>query len=163
MLKGSRRGNYVSTLNKPVVIHKIGKPQHVSKDEILRFLDDFITSKEAFIDNNNNNNNTGNSATNINNDNDANKNTLQQNQIATAGGASDITLNIDTNLTSSLSQLKRIQRDFKGLPPQSVALSSITRVDNTDDKRTESKDTEQEKEDKISKSATGGTKKTFAD
>ena len=161
MLKGSRRGNYVSTLNKPFVIHKIGKPQHVSKDEILRFLDDFITSKEAFVDNNNNN--TGNSATNINNDNDANKNTLQQNQIATAGGASDITLNIDTNLTSSLSQLKRIQRDFKGLPPQSVALSSITRVDNTDDKRTESKDTEQEKEDKISKSATGGTKKTFAD
>lgn len=155
MLKGSRRGNYVSTLNKPVVIHKIGKPQHVSKDEILRFLDDFITSKEDFVDSNSN-------ATTIDNSNGSSKNNLQGSQIATTGGASDIILNIDTNLTSSLSQLKRIQRDFKGLPPQSATLSSI-KINDTHNKKADSENAEQEEEDKISKSATGGTKKTFAD
>lgn len=150
MFKGSRRGNYAATLSKPVVIHRIGKPQHVSKAEILRFLDDFIVSKESFIDNNSNSNsNNVNSGKNVD-------------SVVTTGGASDIVLNIDTNLTSSLSQLKRIQRDFKGLPPQSAVLSTI-KIDSKDTKNTDSENNEQQQGDKITKSATGGTKKTFAD
>lgn len=56
-------------LSGPVVVKQRGVPQHVSREEMLAFLDKFVQQKED----------------------------------ATGG---------------SLALLKRIQRDFKGLPPQ---------------------------------------------
>lgn len=134
MNKGASRGRFSKTLHKPVVIHKIGKPTHASKDDILRFLDEFIESKENLI----NNNILPESDTTISTDN--------------------AMLNIDTNLTSALSQLKRIQRDFKGLPPQ---VSPITIPSATTSTATEEETGP--RESKVVKSATGGTKKTFGD
>lgn len=162
MFKGSRRGNYASTLNKPVVIHRIGKPVHATKDDILRFLEEFITSKESLI---NNTTSTGGDAAGA-----AASVTLNQGDAPTTGGISDVMLTIDTNLTSSLSQLKRIQRDFQGLPPQSSLLlnassTSISSKEQEQEVETGDKDNNDDgkKEEKITKSATGGTKKTFAD
>ncbi|CAL9731359.1 DNA-directed RNA polymerase I subunit Rpa14p [Monosporozyma unispora] len=135
MNKGFSRGKFASTLHKPVVIHKIGKPTHATKDDILRFLDEFIVSKENLI----NNNVLPESDTNITTDN--------------------VMLNIDTNLTSALSQLKRIQRDFQGLPPQ---VSTITIPSATESEKQQVEE-DGPRESKTVKSATGGTKKTFGD
>lgn len=85
MLKGGKRVAFdaPTTLNAPVVLHATGEPQHVSKDEVLEFLDGFISEKESLIG-----------------------------ADGSAGG-----INGDISLSAALSQLKRIQRDFKGLPP----------------------------------------------
>lgn len=138
MFKTARRADYSTPLNTPIVIHRVGKPQHVNKDEVLRFLEDFITTKENLIDN---------TTLGINSEND------------TSNGSTDAMINIDTNLTSGLSQLKRIQRDFQGLPPASFHNNTTS----TEKQQEEEQQEEGNKEEKITKSATGGTKKTFAD
>ena len=61
-------------------------------------------------------------------------------------------LNMDTNLFSSISQLKRIQRDFKGLPPAQDFSSAPIQVSTADKNETN-----------VGVSATGGKKTTFAD
>ncbi|EHN03132.1 Rpa14p [Saccharomyces cerevisiae x Saccharomyces kudriavzevii VIN7] len=101
MMKGSRRtgNNMATTLNTPVVIHATQLPQHVSTDEVLQFLEGFINEKENIIDS---------TTTNVVSDNAAGADVVP---------AVNASLSMDTNLSSSLSQLKRIQRDFKGLPP----------------------------------------------
>ncbi|CCF56878.1 hypothetical protein KAFR_0B05820 [Kazachstania africana CBS 2517] len=136
MMKGSRRpGNvYATPLNTPITIHKSQRPQHVSKDEVLNFLETFITEKESILNN------------------QSNFDDVTGNTSSTAGTI----INIDTTLTSSLSQLKRLQRDFKGLPPatfESPSPSTTTPVTVT----------VTETGDSITKSATGGTKMKFSD
>ncbi|CAI4038033.1 hypothetical protein SMKI_04G3720 [Saccharomyces mikatae IFO 1815] len=136
MMKGSRRtGNNASTtLNTPVVIHATQLPQHVSTDEVLQFLEGFINEKENVID------------------------STTVNTISGSAADGDVTavvnpsLNMDTNLFSSISQLKRIQRDFKGLPPAQDFSSAPIQVSTADKNETN-----------VGVSATGGKKTTFAD
>ena len=52
MFKGSRRiggFNISTTLNTPIVIHRRGEPTHLSKDEVMQFLDKFISEKELLV------------------------------------------------------------------------------------------------------------------
>lgn len=117
MLKSTRKPALVAgnPLNSPIVAHTNGRPQHVSRDEMLQFLERFINEKE----------------------------TLGGDQaLGTDAAASDI------SLSSALSQLKRVQRDFQGLPPSALEDSSESNA--------ESKTTE-------TIGAAGGTKKTFED
>ena len=72
---------------------------------------------------------------------------------AVGGDAATALLSIDTTLSSSLSQLKRLQRDFKGLPPASMIAESVSSETNK----------ESTGESSVTKSVTGGTKKTFSD
>ncbi|CAI4339425.1 BCN_G0010520.mRNA.1.CDS.1 [Saccharomyces cerevisiae] len=136
MMKGSRRtgNNTATTLNTPVVIHVTQLPQHVSTDEVLQFLESFIDEKENIIDSTTMNTISGNAAD------------------ADAAAVANTSLNIDTNLSSSISQLKRIQRDFKGLPPAQDFSAAPIQVSTTEKKETS-----------IGVSATGGKKTTFAD
>ncbi|QLG74488.1 hypothetical protein HG535_0G03710 [Zygotorulaspora mrakii] len=66
---------------------------------------------------------------------------------------------VDVNLSAALSQLKRMHRDFKGLPPTILAEAPVT--------VTAAAATEGSSADEangtgsVTKSATGGTKKTF--
>lgn len=137
MMKGSRRAgnNSVTTLNTPVVIHTTQLPQHVSTDEVLQFLEGFINEKESIIDS-------------------TTMNTINVNAADADVGAAAANpgLNMDTNLSSSISQLKRIQRDFKGLPPAQDFSAAPIHVS------TAAKD-----ETSVGVSATGGKKTTFAD
>lgn len=135
-MKGSRRtgNNTATTLNTPVVIHATQLPQHVSTDEVLQFLESFIDEKENIIDSTTMNTISGNAAD------------------ADAAAVANTSLNIDTNLSSSISQLKRIQRDFKGLPPAQDFSAAPIQVSTTEKKETS-----------IGVSATGGKKTTFAD
>lgn len=118
MLKGGKRVafNAPTTLNAPVVLHATGTPQHVSKDEVLQFLEGFISDKESLI--------------------------------GADGSAGNV--NGDISLSTALSQLKRIQRDFKGLPP-------IVLVEGSDFS------TGEVNNDPVTKSASGGTKTKFTD
>lgn len=45
MLKTSRR-TISTTLDSPVVVH-VGQPEHVDRDQVLKFLDTFVADKEA--------------------------------------------------------------------------------------------------------------------
>lgn len=120
MLKGGKRVAFEAptTLNAPVVLHATGEAQHVSKDEVLEFLDGFISEKESLI--------------------------------GADGSAGSI--NGDISLSTALSQLKRIQRDFKGLPP-------IVLVEGPDFSSAGSND-----DDSVTKiAATGGKKTKFTD
>ena len=131
-------------LNTPIVMHKIGKTKHVSKDEILTFLDKFIIEKESLEGITNTP-----ATTEVSNTDD--------NVTTTSVSA----INIDTNLSSAISQLKRIQRDFKGLPPQSFTpvVPAVTTVEtNATEATTE---TTEHGEETVTKSATGGKKVTF--
>lgn len=145
MFKGPRRGGFMvaTPLNTPIVMHKIGKTKHVSKDEILSFLDKFITEKESLEGITSTPATTEDSTT-----------TETNTTTTTSVGA----INIDTNLSSAVSQLKRIQRDFKGLPPQSFAPVVTPAVTNTVEVTTE---TTKHGEETVTKSATGGKKVTF--
>lgn len=127
MLRGTRRPAN-SSLNTPVAIHAVGTPSHLTKEETLKFLSAFIEQKETIP-----------------------KATLSEDSghnqdVITSGGISLNEIAVDTQLSSALAQLKRIERDFKGLPPQIV---------------------ESELEDKtttnVSKSDTGGKKIKFSD
>ncbi|CEP61415.1 DNA-directed RNA polymerase I subunit RPA14 LALA0_S03e02344g [Lachancea lanzarotensis] len=60
-----------NALDRPVVMH-VGTRQHVSEDEVLNFLAQFIQERE---------------------------------------------IDGDTDATGAVGQLRRIERDFKGLPP----------------------------------------------
>ncbi|GCF00878.1 hypothetical protein ZYGM_001429 [Zygosaccharomyces mellis] len=115
MLRGTRRPGFATNnpLNSPIVAHTNGKPQHVSRDEMLQFLEKFISEKE----------------------------TLSGDQALGTDAASS-----DISLSSALSQLKRVQRDFQGLPPSAMEEGGEPSVEN---KTTEVR------------SAAGGTKMTF--
>lgn len=143
MFKGQRRGGFMvaTPLNTPIVMHKIGKAKHVSKDEILSFLDKFIAEKESLEG--------------ITNTPATTEVSNTEDNVTTTTSISAI--NIDTNLSSAISQLKRIQRDFKGLPPQSFTpvVPAVTNVTETVTETTE------HGEETITKSATGGKKVTF--
>ncbi|CCD26982.1 DNA-directed RNA polymerase I subunit RPA14 NDAI_0J00900 [Naumovozyma dairenensis CBS 421] len=144
MFKGNRRGNFntATPLNTPIVIHTTDQPKHVSKEEVLSFLNNFITEKESLIQNN---------ALPLG---DAAVTTTSTDGIASG----DAMISIDTTLSSSLSQLKRLQRDFKGLPP-----SNLIENTTTPSLQEESTTTTTTKHTSVTKSATGGTKKTFGD
>lgn len=140
MFKG-KKGQYSKSLNTPIVMHKVGKPQHVSKADILQFLDKFIQDKESLIESNN-----------------ITQSTVEE-------STQQIVINMDTNLTSALSQLKRIQRDFKGLPPISFdnepkQSKTVEKFSNEENEKTDVMETN-ENGDKVTKSRTGGTKVTF--
>lgn len=139
MFKGSRRPGFklATTLNTPIVIHKTQPAKHVTKDEVLAFLDKFVTEKESIID--------------------VQPADTTSAATVTATSTSSAMINIDTNLSSALSQLKRIQRDFKGLPPASFSVSTTPNT-NTTETQTVLVDGE---EATVSKSATGGTKVKF--
>ncbi|KAG0660030.1 hypothetical protein C6P45_001701 [Maudiozyma exigua] len=147
MFKGPRRGGFMvaTPLNTPIVMHKIGKTKHVSKDEILSFLDKFITEKESL---------EGITSTPATTEDSTTSSTSADTTTTTSVSA----INIDTNLSSAVSQLKRIQRDFKGLPPQSFAPVVAPAVTNTAEATTE---TTEHGEETVTKSATGGKKVTF--
>lgn len=95
MLKGNKRlgFNVPTTLNSPVVVHSAGAAEHVTKDEVLQFLDGFITEKESLV---------------------------------VVGGNNE---DVDVNLSTALSQLRRIQRDFKGLPPTVLEEAAVSKSD----------------------------------
>ena len=99
--------NAPTPLNTPIIIHRksdnIGE-KHLSKDEIIHFLDRFINEKESVI--NGGSNKTGNNG--------------EENSVINYG-----VTNVDTNLISSLSQLKRILRDFKGLPSSIIEHKTV--------------------------------------
>ena len=106
MFKGSRRVggfNISTTLNTPIVIHKRGEPTHLSKDEVMQFLDKFISEKELLV-----------ASGGIESIGGASSGSGSGN-----AGSTNTMLSMDAGLSSSLAQLKRIQRDFKGLPPMS--------------------------------------------
>ncbi|QEU61014.1 Rpa14 [Kluyveromyces lactis] len=134
MLRGTRRPAN-STLNTPVVVHTVGTPTYLSKDEVLQFLASFIAEKESVPGV-----------------------TLASNEASTtqgavtSGGISADEMALDTQLSSALAQLKRVERDFKGLPPQVMEMepSSTSSAGNA-------------VEDTVAKSATGGKKIKFAD
>ncbi|EDO19331.1 hypothetical protein Kpol_1036p77 [Vanderwaltozyma polyspora DSM 70294] len=150
MFKGGRRSgaNFPSTLNTPIVIHEIAEPQYVSKDQVLKFLETFIDSKETLVSN-----------------------------VSTSIGVESSSMiqpaldnamqSVDTNLTSSLSQLKRLQRDFKGLPPaMATSTSSSSESASSSSASTEEVENEENLDDQgnsVMKSATGGTKKKFSE
>lgn len=140
-MKSARKigGNYPTPLNTPIVIHKTKQPKHVTKDEILKFLDQFIAEKETLIDNN------------------VAQTTLN------GESTSSVMINMDTNLTSALSQLKRIQRDFKGLPPTSMIAPPVPSSASPNNSVPQQEETKDEANNIITKSATGGTKKKFSD
>lgn len=141
-MKGTRRagGNFATTLNTPVVMHTTGAPQHVSKEEVLHFLEKFITEKESFLE--------------------TSTTSIIDAETGETSGSSTV-VNIDTNLTSAVSQLKRLQRDFKGLPP-SVLMNAPTSSSSTFSAAVE-EPTVDGNGDAVMKSATGGTKKKFSD
>ncbi|CDO93996.1 unnamed protein product [Kluyveromyces dobzhanskii CBS 2104] len=134
MLRGTRRPAN-STLNTPVVVHSVGEPSYLSKEEILQFLSTFIADKETVP-----------SVTLSSNDAAINQGSV------TSGGIGADEMALDTQLSSALAQLKRVERDFKGLPPQVLEAgpSPIGSAANAD-------------EDTVAKSATGGKKIKFAD
>ncbi|AQZ17524.1 RPA14 (YDR156W) [Zygosaccharomyces parabailii] len=118
MLKGTRRPGFApsSTLNTPIVAHALAPPTHVSHDEMLQFLDKFISEREL---------------------------TVSDQNIGADANATDI------SLSSALSQLKRLHRDFKGLPPSALEGDVVTQ--------------HKPASDNVTKSAAGGTKITFED
>ncbi|AET39302.1 DNA-directed RNA polymerase I subunit RPA14 Ecym_4235 [Eremothecium cymbalariae DBVPG len=127
MLKGNRRPA-VNSLNHPVAIHAVGKPEHFSKSEALKFLSDFIESKESthsFMLNS------------------------EANDVAVRSGGISGDITVDTSLSSVLPQLKRIERDLKGLPP--AILEGTEQGEDEYPKRL------------VTKSLTGGTKRKFED
>ncbi|CCK68175.1 DNA-directed RNA polymerase I subunit RPA14 KNAG_0A05080 [Huiozyma naganishii CBS 8797] len=136
MFKGQRKvSNYPTTLNTPVSIHRVGKPKHVSKDEILSFLDTFITEKEAVVDTS-----VGNAGV-----------AATAGSDGAPGSVASLTglITVDTNLTSAVSQLRRIQRDFKGLPPAALTITPPPTAENSIPRE--------------SATTVVGTKKTFSD
>ena len=137
MFKGQRRigFNTQTTLNAPVVVHRTGAAHHCSKDEVLQFLDAFVQSKESIIDT----------------------------QAPGSGAAGESAmLSLDTNLSSALAQLKRVQRDFKGLPPASMDLQPVAAVQATAP-AAPVESTVDASGNAVTTSATGGTKVTFDD
>ncbi|BAO41156.1 DNA-directed RNA polymerase I subunit RPA14 [Kluyveromyces marxianus] len=136
MLRGTRRPAH-STLNTPVVVHQVGTPSYLSKEEVLNFLSTFISEKEAIP------------AVSL----ASRAESVTQTSI-TSGGVSTEEVALDTQLSSALAQLKRVERDFKGLPPQ--VLETEPSSSNTAQKTTPDVDT-------VEKSATGGKKIKFAD
>ncbi|CCH58202.1 hypothetical protein TBLA_0A04060 [Henningerozyma blattae CBS 6284] len=134
MLKNNKRPAFKppTTLNTPITIHTTSSPQHVSHDEVLQFLEKFINEKETDI---------------------AGTASFSVSDITTESESGDTTQSntIDTNLISAVSQLKRIQRDFKGLPP-SMANDTFS-----------SNSTSAQSNNEPLKSSTGGTKITFTD
>lgn len=71
-----------------------------------------------------------------------------------------VSADTDVNLSASLSQLKRIQRDFKGLPPTGLTESGSTvTIPSSETSMGEGASTNGE----TTKSATGGTKRRFSD
>lgn len=133
MLRGTRRPAN-STLNTPVAIHSVGPATHLSKDEVLQFLSGFIQEKESIP------------AVTL-----ASESSTTQGSI-TSGGIGADEAAVDTQLSSALAQLKRVERDFKGLPPQVLESGSNERSQEA----TPSTDT-------VAASATGGKKIKFAD
>lgn len=119
MLRGTRRPGFAgnSALNTPIVAHANGEPQHVSRDEMLQFLERFISEKE----------------------------TLGGDQAL----GTDAAASSDISLSTSLSQLRRVQRDFRGLPP-----SALEEGNESNGTQYKTKETQ---------SAAGGTKRTFED
>lgn len=95
MIRGRRR-LVPDTVCAPVVVHALNEPEYLSMDEALQFLSKFIEEREA--------------ATLLEISSDMN------NIEATSGGVSNDSTH-DSVLSNVLAQLRRIQRDFKGLPP----------------------------------------------
>ncbi|KAH3901992.1 uncharacterized protein SCODWIG_00770 [Saccharomycodes ludwigii] len=126
MFNRSKRPQVIGNnpLNTPIVIHKnTDNIQHLNDQEMLTFLSDFINTREQI--------------------------TIDTN--TTSVGAT--TNNNNNYFTSSLSHLKRIERDFKGLPPTILEGSNI-------DEDVDQKIVEGENEDATTtKSATGAGKK----
>ena len=137
MFKGQRRigFNTQTTLNAPVVVHRTGAAHHCSKDEVLQFLDAFVQSKESIID---------------------------TQAPGTASNGESAMLSLDTNLSSALAQLKRVQRDFKGLPPASMDLQPVAAVQATTS-AAPAESTVDASGNAVTTSTTGGTKVTFDD
>ena len=137
MFKGQRRigFNTQTTLNAPVVVHRTGAAHHCSKDEVLQFLDAFVQSKESIID---------------------------TQAPGTSSNGESAMLSLDTNLSSALAQLKRVQRDFKGLPPASMDLQPVAAVQATAP-AAPVESTVDASGNAVTTSATGGTKVTFDD
>ncbi|AAS54315.1 AGL176Wp [Eremothecium gossypii ATCC 10895] len=129
MIRGGRRP-IVSSLNQPVVLHVAGPPQHLDKDSALRFLSVFIEEKET-----------------------AAVLGAAGGAVVTSGGVGSEG-GVDTALSSALAQLKRMERDLKGLPP--------TILSGADEEERE-EEPEAVVGETVSRSATGGTKRRFAD
>lgn len=138
MFRG-KKGQYSKSLTTPIVMHRVGKPEHVSKTDILQFLDKFIQEKESIIE----------------------SNTITQSPVEE--NTQQIVINMNTNLTSALSQLKRIQRDFKGLPPISFDNETKQTSSKVEDTQEDAVVETNDNGEKVTKSKTGGTKVTFDD
>ncbi|CCE62229.1 hypothetical protein TPHA_0C00730 [Tetrapisispora phaffii CBS 4417] len=145
MMKPGRRFNISSTLNSPVVIHKRGRSQHLNKEEVLAFLDNFISEKENLLEN------------------EFSLSAAQEGGDETAAGTGN---KFDNNLTVSLAQLKRLQRDFKGLPPSIVIKTPVNASTNAAPVEEEQEEQEESKDASgniVTKSASGGSKMKFTD
>lgn len=152
MFKGQRRITFNSqtTLNTPVVVHRAGPVHHCSKDEVLLFLEKFIQEKESIID------------TQV-----PGASVLGAGEGEGEAASTAALLNVDTNLSSALAQLKRVQRDFKGLPPASMDIKPVRiapAIAAADvEAETEAQEPAQHDADgnAVTTSATGGKKVTF--
>lgn len=131
MIKSGKRNPFQAStpLNTPITIHKIDNSSHISNEDFLGFLNNFIEDKD----------------------------TLE----STTPEANN-NINIDTSLIASLAQLKRIQRDLKGLPPLSqekAPIASSTTITTT----IKEEQGEEDKDSSVKKSATGAGKKIVFD
>jgi len=151
MFKGARRPGFIvaTPLNTPIVMHRVGKPQHVSKDDVLGFLEKFITEKESIES-------VTAAATAVSVD-----STVVDGESLSTTSSTGAMLSIDTNLSSAISQLKRVQRDFKGLPPLSFTPVATTTTTTTTEEIPATSVTTENGEETITTSATGGKKVTF--
>ncbi|AGO13697.1 AaceriAGL176Wp [[Ashbya] aceris (nom. inval.)] len=129
MIRGGRRP-IVSSLTQPIVLHVAGPPQHLDKEAALQFLSVFIEEKET-----------------------AAVLGAADGAVVTSGGVGSEGA-VDTALSSALAQLKRMERDLKGLPP--------TILSGADEEEGE-EETQAPGGEMVSRSATGGTKRRFAD
>ncbi|OEJ83005.1 DNA-directed RNA polymerase I subunit RPA14 [Hanseniaspora osmophila] len=140
MYRSRRMDIGANPLATPIVIHKTAAPRHIDEQEVLQFISNFVATREDELN--------------------------SINSITLGGGTSGVSetgtqVNQSANASQYISQLKRIERDFKGLPPTIYNPTPADSIETVSVEEPEVVETETGTE-LVSKSVTGGTKKTFA-
>ncbi|KAL6944897.1 hypothetical protein ACO0QE_002339 [Hanseniaspora vineae] len=142
MYRSRRTDIGANPLATPIVIHKTAAPKHIEESEVLQFISNFVAAREDEL-------------------NGINSITLGSGN-TTGVSETSTQINQSANASQYISQLKRIERDFKGLPPTIYNPTPVADSNETAPvEEPQVVETETGKE-LVSKSVTGGTKKTFA-
>lgn len=126
MIKSNIRRHVTSTVNTPISTRLASNSIHLDKAEALEFLTTFIKEKESLPD--------------------VKLSYISTSERIVSGGVNDENL-VDSNLSSSLAQLKRVERDLRGLPPRIL----------------ENGYESEEDKNSINKTSNGGVKRKFND